>query len=83
MTRYKEYLRAKGYALECDYPILPDYENGIEGVRTSVDLDRRVIRIGICTVMGTFYDIVNTNGEIMGEPLDEDEFTFELWDKEA
>ena len=34
MTRYKEYLRAKGIKLECDFEVLP--YNGIAGIATYV-----------------------------------------------
>ena len=34
MTKYKEYLRAKGIKLECDFEVLP--YNGIDGIATYV-----------------------------------------------
>ena len=34
MTKYKEYLRAKGIKLECDFEVLP--YNGIAGIATYV-----------------------------------------------
>ena len=34
MTKYKEYLRAKGIKLECDFEVLP--YNGVDGIATYV-----------------------------------------------
>lgn len=41
MTKYKEYLRAHGYQLECDYASLPYYE--LESVETRVTYNGVVI----------------------------------------
>ena len=41
MTKYKEYLRAHGYQLECDYAFLPYYE--LEAVKTCVTYNGIVI----------------------------------------
>ena len=54
MTKYKEYLRAKGIKLECDYVFLPC--DGVEAVRT------RVLYNG---VVATSYSNITTPEGIM------------------
>ena len=54
MTKYKEYLRAKGIKLECDYEYLPC--DGVEAVRTHV----------LCNgVVATSYSNITTPEDIM------------------
>lgn len=63
MTRYKSYLREKGFKLECDYDYLP-YDNGCEGVETHVDLTHNHITVTQVMIFGIFTSTVSTNGTI-------------------
>ena len=74
MTRYKEYLRAHGVPLACDYEVLPC--DGVESVSTRV-IDNGVVattyinateswsamcnRHGECIVFKSYEDIANLN----------------------
>ena len=46
MTRYKKYIREKGYKLENDYEYLPyqsEYTPTLEGVRTKIENSKIVV----------------------------------------
>ena len=60
MTKFKEYLRAKGIKLECDYEFLPC--NYIEDVATRV-LDDGVVAIVYSNCAGAEYAVFNRYGE--------------------
>ena len=60
MTKFKEYLRAKGIKLECDYEFLPC--NYIEGVTTRV-IDGGVVAIVYSNCAGAEYAVFNRCGE--------------------
>ena len=60
MTKYKEYLRAKGIKLECDYEFLPC--NYIEDVATRV-MDDGVVAIVYSNCAGAEYAVFNRYGE--------------------
>ena len=60
MTKFKEYLRAKGIKLECDYEFLPC--NCIEGVTTKVMGDG-VVAIVYSNCAGAEYAVFNRYGE--------------------
>ena len=60
MTRYKEYLRAHGVPLECDYEILPC--EGVEHVWTSV-LDNGVVATTCSNVTDSWSLMYNKHGE--------------------
>ena len=60
MTKFKEYLRAKGIKLECDYAFLPC--NYIEDVATRV-MDDGVVAIVYSNCAGAEYAVFNRYGE--------------------
>ena len=60
MTKFKEYLRAKGVKLECDYEFLPC--NYIEDVATRV-MDDGVVAIVYSNCAGAEYAVFNRYGE--------------------
>ena len=60
MTRYKEYLRAKGIKLECDYEFLPS--NYIEAVET-IAMDDCVVAVVYSNCAGAEYAVYNRYGE--------------------
>ena len=60
MTKYKEYLRAKGIKLECDYELLPC--GYIEGVTTKV-MDDCVVAIVYSNCAGAEYAVYDRSGE--------------------
>lgn len=60
MTRFKEYLRAHGVALECDYEFLPC--GGVEHVWTSV-LDNGVVATTCGDVTESWSLMYNKHGE--------------------
>ena len=60
MTKYKEFLRAKGIKLECDYEFLPC--GYIEGVETRV-MDDGVVAIVYSNCAGAEYAVFNRYGE--------------------
>lgn len=60
MTRFKEYLRAKGIKLECDYEFLPC--GYIEGVTTKV-MDDCVVAVVYSNCAGAEYAVFNRSGE--------------------
>ena len=60
MTKFKEYLRAKGIKLECDYEFLPC--NYIESVATRV-MDDGVVAIVYSNCAGAEYAVFNRYGE--------------------
>ena len=60
MTKYKEYLRAKGIKLECDYEFLPC--NYIEAVETRV-MDDCVEAVVYSNCAGAEYAVFNKSGE--------------------
>ena len=83
MTKFKEYLRAKGIKLECDYEFLPC--NSIEGVATRV-IDGGVVAIVYSNCVGAEYAVFNRYGECIyydsdayhayvGDPNCDPEFT--------
>ena len=59
MTKFKEYLRAKGIKLECDYEYLPF--NSIECVETRV-LDNYIIVAMFSNCAGWEYAVFNKHG---------------------
>lgn len=60
MTKYKEYLRAKGIKLECDYEFLPC--GYIEGVTTKV-MDGCVVAVVYSNCAGAEYAVYDRSGE--------------------
>ena len=60
MTKYKEYLRAKGIKLECDYEFLPC--GYIEGVETRI-MDGCVVAVVYSNCAGAEYAVYNRYGE--------------------
>ena len=59
MTKYKEYLRAKGIKLECDFEVLP--YNGIDGIATYV-VDDGVVAECYHESAGSRYAVYNRYG---------------------
>ena len=59
MTKYKEYLRAKGIKLECDYECLPC--GYIEGVTTKV-MDGCVVAVVYSNCAGAEYAVYDRSG---------------------
>ena len=59
MTKFKEYLRAKGIKLECDYEVLP--YNSIEGVTTKV-MDGCVVAVVYSNCAGAEYAVYDRSG---------------------
>ena len=59
MTKYKEYLRAKGIKLECDFEVLP--YNGIDGIATYV-VDDGVVAEYYHESTGSRYEVYNRYG---------------------
>ena len=60
MTKYKEYLRAKGIKLECDYEFLPC--NYVEAVKTKV-MDDCVVAVLYSNCAGAEYAVFNRYGD--------------------
>ena len=60
MTKFKEYLRAKGIKLECDYEFLPC--GYIEGVTTKV-MDGCVVAVVYSNCAGAEYAVYSRSGE--------------------
>ena len=60
MTKFKEYLRAKGIKLECDYEFLPC--GYIEGVTTKV-MDDCVVAVVYSNCAGAEYAVYSRSGE--------------------
>ena len=60
MTKYKEYLRAKGIKLECDYEFLPC--GYIEAVET-IAMDDCVVAVVYSNCAGAEYAVYNKYGE--------------------
>ena len=60
MTKYKEYLRAKGIKLECDYEFLPC--NYVEAVETEV-MDDCVVAVVYSNCAGAEYAVFNRCGD--------------------
>ena len=60
MTKFKEYLRAKGIKLECDYEFLPS--NYIEAVET-IAMDDCVVAVVYSNCAGAEYAVYNRYGE--------------------
>ena len=60
MTKFKEYLRAKGIKLECDYEFLPC--GYIEGVTTKV-MDDCVVAVVYSNCAGAEYAVYDRSGE--------------------
>ena len=59
MTKYKEYLRAKGIKMECDFEVLP--YNGIDGIATYV-VDDGVVAEYYHESTGSRYYVYNKYG---------------------
>ena len=59
MTKFKEYLRAKGITLECDYEFLPC--GYIEGVTTKV-MDDCVVAVVYSNCVGAEYAVYDRSG---------------------
>ena len=60
MTKYKEFLRAKGIKLECDFEVLP--YNGIAGIMPCV-MENHIV-VGVYhESLGDSYAVVNRYGE--------------------
>lgn len=72
MTRYKEYLRSKGYKLGCDYPILPDPDTWLVEVLTDITED--YIAVTDIYAMGAFTVLIGKNGKAYVGDYDENEF---------
>lgn len=60
MTKYKEYLRAKGIKLECDYEVLP--YNGIDAIMPCV-MENHIVVCIYHESLGDSYKVVNRSGE--------------------
>ena len=60
MTKFKEYLRAKGIKLECDFEVLP--YNGLVGIATYV-VDDGVVAECYHESTGSRYHVYNKYGE--------------------
>ena len=60
MTKFKEYLRAKGIKLECDYEFLPC--NYVEAVETEV-MDDCVVAVVYSNCAGAEYAVFNRYGD--------------------
>ena len=60
MTKYKEFLRAKGIKLECDYEFLPC--NYVEAVETEV-MDDCVVAVVYSNCAGAEYAVFNRYGD--------------------
>ena len=60
MTKFKEYLRAKGIKLECDFEVLP--YNGLAGIATYV-VDDGVVAEYYSESIGSVYYVYNKYGE--------------------
>ena len=60
MTKFKEYLRAKGIKLECDYEFLPS--NYIEAVET-IAMDDCVVAVVYSNCAGAEYAVFNRYGD--------------------
>ena len=60
MTKFKEYLRAKGIKLECDFEVLP--YNGLVGIATYV-VDDGVVAACYHESAGSGYYVYNKYGE--------------------
>ena len=69
MTKFKEYLRAKGIKLECDYEFLPC--NSIEAVET-IAMDDCVVAVVYSNCVGAEYAVFNRYGEC--EYYDSDDY---------
>lgn len=69
MTKFKEYLRAKGIKLECDYELLPC--GYIEAVTTKV-MDSCVVSVVYSNCAGAEYAVFNRYGEC--EYYDSDDY---------
>lgn len=55
MTRYKEYLRTKGFKLENDFECLPLYDSGLEGVKPEVMIHGLAVTYYYTSVSHTVY----------------------------
>ena len=60
MTKFKEYLRAKGIKLECDYEVLP--YNGIDAIMPCV-MENHIVVCIYHESLGDSYKVVNRSGE--------------------
>ena len=60
MTKFKEYLRAKGIKLECDFEVLP--YNGLDGIATYV-VDDGIVAECYHESTGSRYYVYNKYGE--------------------
>lgn len=60
MTKYKEFLRAKGIKLECDYEFLPC--NYVEAIETEV-MDDCVVAVVYSNCAGAEYAVFNRYGD--------------------
>lgn len=60
MTKFKEYLRAKGIKLECDYEFLPC--NYVEAIETEV-MDDCVVAVVYSNCAGAEYAVFNRYGD--------------------
>lgn len=72
MTRYKKYLKSKGFKLECDYPIIPDPETYLTDVL--VDITNEYIAVTDVYAMGAFTALIGRDGNIYYGDYDENEF---------
>ena len=64
MTKYKEYLRHKGYKLECEYECLPSFE-GIQTVKTRVNLDERTVSVVVCHTSIIVEEAIDVHGDVV------------------
>lgn len=60
MTKYKEFLRAKGIKLECDYEVLP--YKGVEDIKTDV-MDACVMATAYINTLGAWSIAYDKHGE--------------------
>lgn len=64
MTKYKEYLRSKGYKLECDYEFLPSFE-GVQTVGTRVNLNEKTVSVVIVHTSIIVEEAIGIHGELV------------------
>lgn len=65
MTKYKEYLRSKGFKLDSDYPFLPYSVKGtptLECVSTGINLNHKCVYIISHYVVGDSITCILTDG---------------------
>jgi hypothetical protein len=63
MTKYKKYLREKGFKLDIDYPFLPFGNPSLECVTTHVDCKNLCIKLINHYVVGDSIHIIDRYGQ--------------------